>query len=120
MPLIPALLLGVLAVVLTLFGKLGWQGLTITACVLSMQLMVCALMSLQSKRYFEELYNLGYGLRRVQQVEPTRTPTTEIFVPAADELVVEPGLFDDSAAAPRSPEPYEETRFRGAEQRVDA
>ena len=44
----------------------------------------------------------------------------QIFVPAADELVVEPGLFDDSAAAPRSPEPYEETRFRGAEQRVDA
>ncbi|GAA1389881.1 glycosyltransferase family 2 protein [Luteococcus peritonei] len=118
-PLIPALVLGVLAVVLTCLGKLGWQGLAITACVLSMQLMVSALMSLQSKRYFEELYNLGYGLRAVHPVEPTRTPSTEMLVPASEELVVEPGVFDTEAASPPAAEPFQETRFR-TDERVDA
>lgn len=104
-PLIPALVLGVLGAVLVIMGKLGWQGLAIVSCVLSMQLMVAALMSLQSKRYFEELYNLGFGLRAVQPVEPTRTPTTE--------LVVEPAVFD-SPTIPSSPlpsEPFDEQVF---------
>ncbi|MEL4505627.1 glycosyltransferase family 2 protein [Luteococcus sp. H138] len=77
-PLIPALVFGLVAVVLTLAGKLGWQGLTIALAILSTQLMVAALMSLQSKRYFEELYNLGFSLRAVHDVEPIRTPTVEI------------------------------------------
>ncbi|MEL4357788.1 MULTISPECIES: glycosyltransferase family 2 protein [unclassified Luteococcus] len=77
-PLIPALLFGLVALVLTLMGRLGWQGLTITAAILSMQLLVASLMSLQSKRYFEELYNLGFGLRAVHGVEPIRTPSVEI------------------------------------------
>lgn len=73
-PLIPGLLFGAIAVVLTLLGYLGWQGLAIASAVLFVTLLMNSLMSLQSKRYFEELYNLGFGLKRVASVEPVRTP----------------------------------------------
>lgn len=58
-PLVPALLFGVAGLVLTAFGQLGWQGLTITCLVLSVMLAVTSLGMLQSKRYFEELYFQG-------------------------------------------------------------
>lgn len=76
-PLVPALAFGVIAVVLTVMGFLGWHGLAVVSAVLSVLLMALALASLQAKRYFEELYNLGYGLKRVADVEPIRTPTQQ-------------------------------------------
>jgi hypothetical protein len=48
--------------------------------VLSVTLLMNSMMSLQSKRYFEELLNLGFGLRRVSGVEPIRSPTAQIEV----------------------------------------
>lgn len=83
-PLIPGVVFGVLAVVLTVLGKLTWQGLTITSAVLSVMLVVSSLGSLQNKRYFEELYNLGFGLKRVSPVEPFRAPTATLTRPQAD------------------------------------
>jgi glycosyltransferase involved in cell wall biosynthesis len=55
-PLAPALLLGLLALVLAALGQLGWQGLAVASLVLSVTLAVTALGMLQAKRYFEELY----------------------------------------------------------------
>lgn len=89
-PLIPALVFGALAVVLIAMGKLGWDGLTITVAVLSAQLFVAALASLQAKRYFEELYNASYGLRRVAPVEPFRAPTA--YVRSAGWQEPDPGV----------------------------
>ncbi|WP_040159533.1 glycosyltransferase family 2 protein [Nigerium massiliense] len=73
-PLIPGLFFGLLALILTLGGHLGWHGLTVASAVLFVCLITMSLMSLQNKRYFEELYNLGFGLKRVAGVEPVRTP----------------------------------------------
>jgi glycosyltransferase involved in cell wall biosynthesis len=58
-PLVPALLFGVLGLALAAWGKLGWQGLTVTALVLAVMLAVSSLGMLQAKRYFEELYFQG-------------------------------------------------------------
>jgi glycosyltransferase involved in cell wall biosynthesis len=58
-PLAPALLLGLLALVLAAIGKLGWQGLAVASLVLSVTLAVTSLGMLQAKRYFEELYFQG-------------------------------------------------------------
>lgn len=74
-PLIPGVAFGLLAVVLTCTGHLGWQGLTIASVVLAFLLVTASMASLQVKRYFEELYNMGYGLKRVSAVEPFRAPT---------------------------------------------
>lgn len=79
-PLAPALVCGAIGIVLTALGKLGWHGLAVACVVLSATLLMNALMSLQSKRYFEELLNLGFGLRRVSGVEPVRSPTAQIEV----------------------------------------
>lgn len=76
-PLIPALLFGLVGLVLTCTGHLGWDGVAICSCILFFVLTVQSLMSLQSKRYFEELYNLGFGLRATSPVEPIRTPSVE-------------------------------------------
>ena len=62
-PLVPALVLGVAGLGLTLAGQLGWQGLTVTCLVLSGFLVVTSLGMLQAKRYFEELYFLGSRTR---------------------------------------------------------
>ncbi len=88
-PLIPALVFGLIGFVLMCMGFLGWTGLTIVCLILAVQLSTSALMSLQSKRYFEELYNVGYALRRTSVVEPIRTPTVAVPVqqPTAFELV---------------------------------
>lgn len=77
-PLVPALVFGVVAVVLTVMGYLGWHGLAIVSATLSVVLLALALSSLQAKRYFEELYNLGFGIKRVSDVEPVRTPTHQL------------------------------------------
>ena len=82
-PLVPALVCGAMGIVLAALGKLGWQGLAVACVVLSVTLLINALMSLQSKRYFEELLNLGFGLRRVAGVEPIRSPTAQIEVQQA-------------------------------------
>lgn len=79
-PLIPALLFGLVGIILTFTGHLGWNGLALACAVLFPVLLVLSLMSLQAKRYFEELYNLGFGLRAVQPVEPIRTPSVEILL----------------------------------------
>ncbi|MGO4957003.1 glycosyltransferase family 2 protein [Luteococcus sp. Sow4_B9] len=76
-PLIPALLFGLVGFVLTLTGHLGWHGVAVASSVLFFVLLVQSLMSLQSKRYFEELYNLGYSLKAVSPTEPIRTPSVE-------------------------------------------
>ncbi len=55
-PLAPAILMGLIAVVLIATGHLGWQGLAIVASILSVTLTVSALGMLQAKRYFEETY----------------------------------------------------------------
>ncbi len=85
-PLVPAVALGLLAVVLAVTGNLGWHGLAVASLVLSVLLTFQALSSLQNKRYFEELFNLGFGLRRVSDVEPVRTPieTMPFGKPAED------------------------------------
>ena len=79
-PLVPALVCGGIGIVLAALGKLGWQGLAVACVVLSVTLLMNSMMSLQSKRYFEELLNLGFGLRRVSGVEPIRSPTAQIEV----------------------------------------
>lgn len=79
-PMVPALAFGLLGLVLTCTGHLGWNGVAITSCVLFFVLLTLSLMSLQSKRYFEELYNLGFGLRATSPVEPIRTPSVEYGV----------------------------------------
>lgn len=91
-PLIPALGFGVLAVVLTITGNLGWDGLGIASAVLCVTLIFQSLTNLQSKRYFEELYNLGFGLKRVAGVEPVRTPivTEQLHQPVREQPVSEP------------------------------
>lgn len=73
-PLVPALVFGLIAIVLTLMGYLGWHGLAVASAILSVTLIFQSLTNLQAKRYFEELYNLGFGLKRVAGVEPVRTP----------------------------------------------
>lgn len=83
LPLAPALLFGLVAFVLTLTGHLGWDGIATGSAVLFFVLLVQAMMSLQSKRYFEELYNLGFGLKAVSPVEPIRTPSVEYCPKAA-------------------------------------
>lgn len=80
-PLVPGLFFGLIAVVLTLTGHLGWNGVAVASAVLCVSLLVMSLMSLQAKRYFEELYNLGFGLKRVAGVEPVRTPIVTHRVP---------------------------------------
>ncbi len=55
-PLVPAILLGLLAAVLSAAGYLGWQGLAVSALVLAVMLAVSSLSMLQAKRYFEETY----------------------------------------------------------------
>lgn len=80
-PLVPGLFFGLVAVVLTLTGHLGWNGVAVASAVLCVSLLVMSLMSLQAKRYFEELYNLGFGLKRVAGVEPVRTPIVTHRVP---------------------------------------
>lgn len=102
-PLVPGLLCGVTAVVLIAFGKLGWQGLAITCAVLGITLPLLALMSLQSKRYFEELFNSAFGLRRVSGIEPIRNPTVQIAVRQADAEVVAQDL--NGSFTPLSPAP---------------
>lgn len=77
-PLVPAVLAGVVFVVLAALGKVGWQGLGIIGGVLMMQLSIASLMSLQAKRYFEELYNMGYGMRRLSPTEPPRVPSVVV------------------------------------------
>ncbi len=79
-PLIPAIVFGLAGAVLLVTGNLGWQGLAVTCSVLAVTLTMNSLMSLQSKRYFEELFNLGFGLRRVHDVEPNRAPMDRVAV----------------------------------------
>jgi glycosyltransferase involved in cell wall biosynthesis len=55
-PLAPALVLGLLGVIIATLGHLTWSGLAICAIVASVTLLVSALSMLQAKRYFEELY----------------------------------------------------------------
>lgn len=64
-PLAIAVILGAPALVLVVTGRLGWQGMAVLSGVSSLILLFMALSALQAKRYFEELYNLGTGLRRV-------------------------------------------------------
>ena len=111
-PLIPALLFGLVGFVLTCTGHLGWNGVALASSVLFFVLLVQALMSLQSKRYFEELYNLGYGLRATSPVEPIRTPSVE-YVLDKDNRTTEhlPTITPDASydQAPQAqPEPFEE------------
>lgn len=96
-PLVPGLLFGLIALVLMAFGKLGWQGLATAAAVLAVTLPVCALISLQVKRYFEELFNLGYGLRRVNAVEPNRAPIARM--PVSQPRIVEEEAPQDASTA---------------------
>lgn len=79
-PLLPGLVFGLIALILILMGQLGWQGLAIASAILAVTCTVLALLSLQVKRYFEELFNLGYGLRRVNAVEPNRAPIARMSV----------------------------------------
>lgn len=82
-PLVPALVLGLVAFILTVAGYLGWQGLAIASLVLSVLLVYTSLAMLQAKRYFEELYfqgaraglgdgrgSLGHAWREVLAEEP--------------------------------------------------
>jgi glycosyltransferase involved in cell wall biosynthesis len=62
-PLVPAMIFGVLGLGLTVWGKLGWQGLAVTCLVLGVMLAVTSLGMLQAKRYFEELYFQGARTR---------------------------------------------------------
>lgn len=77
-PLAMALVLAVPAIVLTLLGYLGWHGLAVVSALSSLVLAFMALSALQVKRYFEELYTLGTGLRRVIGIPPA---TAEPFSP---------------------------------------
>ncbi len=83
-PLVPAMLFGALGVGLTVWGKLGWQGLTVTCLVLGVMLSVTSLGMLQTKRYFEELYFQGARTRRDADVafaHPWAEPPQELQRP---------------------------------------
>lgn len=121
-PLVPGLLFGLLAVVLTCTGHLGWDGLANASAILAVTLVINAMMSLQSKRYFEELYNLGYGLRATSPVEPIRTPSTELVLDRTNSVASPQLLATLEAQAPDPfeklhdpvPEPIDEVRPRPA------
>lgn len=120
-PLIPAMFFFFVTVVLTFTGHLGWDGVANACAIMAVVLTVLSLMSLQAKRYFEELYNLGYGLRSTSPVEPIRTPSVELKIDAngryrdvpepvmARTVTVPSGAsvpeWDGAAAAP---EPFDE------------
>jgi glycosyltransferase involved in cell wall biosynthesis len=74
-PLIPALVAGVLALAILVAGKLDWAAVGVVCSVLTVQLAIASLMSLQAKRYFEELFNAAYGLSRVVGRQPPRVPS---------------------------------------------
>lgn len=109
-PLVPALVFGLIGFILTLTGHLGWDGVAVVTCTLSVALVVMSLMSLQSKRYFEELYNLGFGLRRVAPQEPIRTPSVETVIDHAQAWkgIDLPEVPQWRTSAPSAPEPFDE------------
>lgn len=78
-PLVPALLAGLIFVVLVVLGQVSWGALGVICGVLSVQLTVSSLMSLQSKRYFEELFNLGHDLRTASDRERSRVPSEVLY-----------------------------------------
>lgn len=93
-PAVAGLTFGLLAIILVIVGQLSLEAMAAVAAVLAVQLGFASLTNLQSKRYFEELFNLGYGLRTVAPTEPPRgsvalefdstpqhdsTPTAEVF-----------------------------------------
>jgi glycosyltransferase involved in cell wall biosynthesis len=69
-PLAVALVLAVPALVLLFTGRLGWHGVAVVCSLGSLLLAFLALASLQVKRYFEELYTLGTGIRAVVGTPP--------------------------------------------------
>ncbi|HIW28442.1 MAG TPA: glycosyltransferase family 2 protein [Candidatus Luteococcus avicola] len=108
-PLLMGLFFGVVGFILTLTGHLGWDGIATASCTLAVALTVMSLMSLQSKRYFEELYNMGFGIRRSLPQEPIRTPSIETRIDAAKSWVPSsvPDIpeWDGASAAP---EPFDQ------------
>lgn len=94
-PILPALVFGLIAVVLTVLGHLGWQGLAIASAVLSVTLAMTSLGMLQAKRYFEELYFQG---ARVEQ------PGAAFFSHPSVELPVQPAepVVPPANGSPRS------------------
>lgn len=57
--------LGAVLLLLAILGHVNWSAVAIICGVSSIVLVFVSLMALQSKRYFEELYTLGTGLRTV-------------------------------------------------------
>lgn len=110
-PLIPALVFGLVGLVLTFTGHLGWNGVAIVSCTLAVSLVVMSLMSLQAKRYFEELYNLGFGVRRSLPQEPIRTPSVETRIdPKHVRQAQQLPDIPEWAGASLAPEPHDEVR----------
>jgi glycosyltransferase involved in cell wall biosynthesis len=77
-PLAAAIILSIPGCFLLVTGKLGWQGLAVVCAVGSLLLLFFSLASLQAKRYFEELYTLGTGLRAVVGAPPLAASSTAV------------------------------------------
>ncbi|EPH05975.1 hypothetical protein HMPREF1531_00623 [Propionibacterium sp. oral taxon 192 str. F0372] len=115
-PLVPGVLMGLLAVVLTATGHLGWHGLAVVSALAAVLLPFLSLSSLQNKRYFEELFNVGFGLRQVNETEPARAPVEVLLsnegtersvdLSAPDPLLMD-GLPQPSEAQGPEPMRYE-------------
>lgn len=71
-PAVAAVVCLVMTLALVVLGKFSWTALATVSAVLSVQLAFASLNTLQAKRYFEELFNLGYGLRTVAAPEAPR------------------------------------------------
>lgn len=107
-PMIPAALFSIIALVGICCGKLGWDGLTLGAFVLTFTLFTSSLMSLQNKRYFEELFNLGFGMRAVSPVEPIRTPSVELVLDRTNQVATQEQLAQLAhAAAAENADPFD-------------
>lgn len=99
-PLVLALVLGLVGLVLTALGQLGWQGLAVVCLVLAVLLAVMSLGMLQAKRYFEELYFLGarVGSTSVGEQAAFAHPWTVPGPPGAPEAGRADGASDGTDA----------------------